>query len=502
MQVDFGALFVPFLTFLVALLTRSACFSLLTGIFCGSCILCEFDLFKSLSFAFSALVESLSASNLKVIVFLVMLGGIVALIKKTGVTASYAKLVGTKLRTRREVLLLTALLSSVFSLDDYFDCLTTGSIITPISKHRKVFPGRVAHVIHSITISCCVLVPISSWAAAISSTFVDSGVKDGLALFIKIIPFNFYAIVTIVSVVAVIYLDISIFKMKKEERKFLENSESTFFEDIGDGVDRNIKKNIGDFFLELVFPLFFLILSCVFGLLYTGGITEGKNFFSSLSNCDSSTGLLLGATIAYIFLFFLHVVFLRITKLGEFFNSITEGLKEMSGAVVILVLAWTLGNLTSNYFKISVFFENIIKSNISVLCWLPFTLFFISAVLSVSTGTSWGTFAILIPVVFPILQSHGAEQVLFSSLAAILSGAAFGDNVSPISDTTIMVSTSAGCPPLVHSFTQFPYAAINAAISAVCFLLAGFVHNAFVLILISFFLLGVALFFMKKISLC
>ena len=501
------SLLVPIVTMALALITKNAYFSLIVGIFFGSSLFCGLDAFRSSSFVFSVMEESLAGNNIKVIVFLVLLGSIVSLINKTGVSEIYADLIGKKVKTKRGVLLLTSFFSTIFFLDDYFNCLTTGNIVRPISEHKKIFPGRIAHVIHSTAIPICILVPISSWAAAISSTFTDSGASDGLSLFVRTIPYNFYALISLFSVLIVSIFDISFFTMKKEEIKFSKNSDSfgennikQTSEYINGGLCTSEKSSVKSFILKLVFPLLFLIVSCIFCLLYTGGITEGKNFLDSIANCDSSTGLLMGAAFSFGFMFLLYVVVLRIIKLGDFFNSISEGLKEMSGAIVVLVLAWSLGTLTSKYLKIGDLFANILKSNMAVACWIPLLLFAIAAVLSVATGTSWGTFAILIPVSFPVLQAQGSQSILLSSLAAILSGAAFGDNVSPISDTTIMASTSSGCNPLIHSFTQMPYAVVSASIASVCFLLAGFIQNVLLLLLVAVSLVVFSWFFIKKFS--
>ena len=500
----FESLAVPIITMALALITKNAYVSLIVGTFFGSLLYCNFDFMKSCFFVVSTLQESLSGSNISVLIFLVILGSIVVLINKTNISKVYAGLIGNKIKTKRGVLLLTGFLSSIFFLDDYFNCLTTGSIVTPLAKHKKIFPGRVAHVIHSTAIPVCILMPISSWAAAISSTLSDSGAMDGLALFTKLIPYNFYAILAVISVFFVSFFDISFFTMKKEEKKYVNNLAS------GNCAQKNLcvsslnesnEKLAKEFILKLVVPLLFLIVSCVFCLLYTGGITNGNNFFQAMSCCDSSKGLLLGAIFTFVFMFFLYVLVLRAINFRSFFDSITDGLKEMSSAVVILTLAWTLGTITSKYLKIGILISDILKSNLSVLTFVPVLLFLFSAALSLATGTSWGTFAILIPVAYPVLQCQGDTGILLASLAAILSGAAFGDNASPISDTTIMTATSAGCGPLVHSFTQLPYALVNASISIFCFILAGFIKNIFVLILSAVLMLSLALFLMKKWSL-
>ena len=505
----FETLAVPIITMALALITKNAYVSLIVGTFFGALLYCNFDFMKSCFFVVSTLQESLSGSNISVLIFLVILGSIVVLINKTNVSKVYAGLIGNKIKTKRGVLLLTGFLSSIFFLDDYFNCLTTGSIVTPLAKHKKIFPGRVAHVIHSTAIPVCILMPISSWAAAISSTLSDSGAQDGLALFTKLIPYNFYAILAVISVLAVSFFDISFFTMKKEEKKYIKNllNENDALEDpyvsiLNKSNEKTVKKYslAKEFILKLVVPLLFLIVSCVFCLLYTGGITNGNNFFQAMSCCDSSKGLLLGAIFTFVFMFFLYVLVLRTINFRSFFDSITDGLKEMSSAVVILTLAWTLGTITSKYLKIGILISDILKSNLSVLTFVPVLLFLFSAALSLATGTSWGTFAILIPVAYPVLQCHGDTSILLASLAAILSGAAFGDNASPISDTTIMTATSAGCGPLVHSFTQLPYALVNAFISIFCFILAGFIKNIFILILSAVLMLSLALFLMKKWS--
>ena len=497
------ALFVPIVTMVLALLTKNAYFSLLLGISFGSFFFCNFDLLKSANFAFSVMEESLAGNNIKVIAFLVLVGSIVCLIEGTGISKTYAKFVSKRVKTKRGVLLLTSFFSSLFFLDDYFNCLTTGSIVRPIAEHKKIFPGRIAHVIHSTAIPICILIPISSWAAAISSTLTDSGANDGLSLFIKTIPYNFYAIVSLISVVVVSIFDISVFSMGKEESKYLGNKKA--FTESQDNVEKKEKNNsdedlVKNFVLKLVLPLLFLVVSCIFCLLSTGGITQGKTILEAIANCDSASGLLMGAFFAFIFMFFLYVVFLRLMKLSDFFNSIASGLKEMSGAVLILTLAWTLGTLTSKYLKIGDLFSSILQGNMAVISFVPILLFSIAAVLSIATGTSWGTFAILIPVSFPVLQAQGSEGILLSSLAAILSGAAFGDNVSPISDTTIMSSASAGCNPLLHSFTQMPYAVINAFISFICFLISGFFQSSWILLLIAIFLVSVFWIFASKMK--
>lgn len=500
------SLMVPLIAIILALITKNAYVSLIVSTFFGALIYCGFDFMKSCSFIVSAMEESISGNNISVLVFLVMLGTIVVLINKTNVSKVYAGLIGNKIKTKKGVLLLTSVLSSIFFLDDYFNCLTTGSIITPLAKHKKIFPGKIAHVIHSTAIPVCILMPISSWGAAISSTLTDSGAPDGLALFNKIIPYNFYAIVTIFSVIVMSIFDISFFTMKKEENKYIKRisrGNLTFNEEDSKKRGEILASGhnlVKDFILKLVVPLVFLIVACVFSLLYTGGITKGNSFLKAVSCCDSSKGLLLGAIFTFAFMYVLYVVVLKAVKFSDFFCAIPEGLKEMAPAIVVLILAWTLGTITSKYLKIGDFIANIFKSNLYMLAWVPVILFFFSAVMSVSTGTSWGTFAILIPVAYPVLKGQEDYSVLLVSLAAILSGAAFGDNASPISDTTIMSATSANCEPLVHSFTQLPYALVNAVISAFCFALSGFVKNVWVLILIALFISATVLFFAEKVG--
>ena len=502
---------VPIVTITLALITKNAYISLIVGNFIGALIYCNFDFMNSCFFIVSTLQESLSGNNISVLIFLVILGAIVVLINKTNVSMLYTGLIGGKIKTKRGILLLTSILSSFFFLDDYFNCLTTGSIVAPLARHKKVFPGRVAHVIHSTAIPVCILVPISSWAAAISSTLSDSGASDGLALFTRLIPYNFYAILSVFSVFAVSFFDISFFAMKKEEKKYIRNiveEKNKLINSAEADLSANTENSalkcglVKDFILKLVLPLVFLIVSCVFCLLYTGGITKGNNFLQALSCCDSSKGLLLGSIFTFVFIFFLYVFILKAIKFRNFFDSITDGLKEMSSAIIILTLAWTLGTITSKYLKIGSLICDILKNNLSVLTFVPVLLFLFSAALSLATGTSWGTFAILIPVAYPVLHSQENTSILLASLAAILSGAAFGDNASPISDTTIMSATSAGCEPLIHSFTQLPYAVINALISIFCFILAGFIKNATLIILIALLMLTLVLFFIKKYCHC
>lgn len=498
---------VPIVAITLALITKNAYISLMVGSFIGALIYCNFDLMNSCFFIVSTLNESLSGNNINVLIFLVILGAIVVLINKTNISRVYAGFIGNKIKTKRGVLLLTGILSSIFFLDDYFSCLTTGSIVTPLARHKKIFPGRIAHVIHSTAIPVCILMPISSWAAAISSTLSDSGASDGLALFTRLIPYNFYAILSVFSVIAVSFFDISFFTMKKEEKKYIrsvveeKNKLSNLTErDFSTNTEKTVLKDslVKEFILKLVLPIVFLIVSCVFCLLYTGGITKGNNFLQALSYCDSSKGLLLGSIFTFVFMFFLYVLVLKAIKFRSFFDSIIDGLKEMSPAVVILTLAWTLGTIISKYLKIGSLICDVLKNNLGVLAFVPVLLFLFSAALSLATGTSWGTFAILIPVAYPVLHSQENTSILLASLAAILSGAAFGDNASPISDTTIMSATSAGCNPLIHSFTQLPYAVVNALISIFCFILAGFIKNATLIILIALLMLTLVLFFIKR----
>ena len=406
------ALLPPVIAIIFALKTKEVYISLLIGIVSGTLLLTNFHLVESLNLLFDTVVNCLSKpSNIRILIFLVMLGIIVTLMTKSGGSQAYGKWAKKKMKSSKQSLFSTFILGVVIFVDDYFNCLTVGSVMREITDEFKVSRAMLAYIIDSTAAPVCIIAPISSWAAAVSG--YTSG--DGFQLFLNTIPFNLYALLTIVMVCYVIGSEFHFGKMKKHELA-AQNGDVCFGDDsyqTNEEISYNQKGKV----LDLILPVIVLIMSCIIGMIYTGGFFDGKDLITAFSQCDASRGLVYGTFVTLIFVFILYIP-RKIISYNEFVECIPEGFKAMVPSILILVLAWSLGDLVSNQLQAGAFVYNTLQSASISTAILPACLFIVGAGLSFSTGTSWGTFGILIPMATSLFPEGSTMLVI--SIASIL----------------------------------------------------------------------------------
>lgn len=483
------ALLPPVIAIIFALKTKEVYISLLIGVVSGTLLLTNFHLVESLNLLFDTVVNCLSKpSNIGILIFLVMLGIIVTLMTKSGGSQAYGKWAKKKMKSSKQSLFSTFILGVVIFVDDYFNCLTVGSVMREITDEFKVSRAMLAYIIDSTAAPVCIIAPISSWAAAVSG--YTSG--DGFQLFLNTIPFNLYALLTIVMVCYVIGSEFHFGKMKKHELA-AQNGDVCFGDDsyqTNEEISYNQKGKV----LDLILPVIVLIMSCIIGMIYTGGFFDGKDLITAFSQCDASRGLVYGTFVTLVFVFILYIP-RKIISYNEFVECIPEGFKAMVPSILILVLAWSLGDLVSNQLQAGAFVYNTLQSASISTAILPACLFIVGSGLSFSTGTSWGTFGILIPMATSLFPEGSTMLVI--SIASILAGAVCGDHISPISDTTIMASTGAKCNHLYHVTTQIPYALVVASACFIGYLVAGFTQNLLLTLLSAFGSLFIIIFMIR-----
>ncbi|MCR5606299.1 MAG: Na+/H+ antiporter NhaC family protein [Treponema sp.] len=489
----FWSLLPPIVAIALALITKEVYSSLFIGIVIGAIFISAGSFPTFLSSIFSdGIVKQLSSSgNAGILVFLVVLGTMVALMNKAGGSAAFGRWAKAHIKSRIGAQIATICLGILIFIDDYFNCLTVGSVMRPVTDKYKVSREKLAYIIDSTAAPICIIMPISSWAAAVSG-FVKG--EDGLSLFIKAIPYNFYALFTILMMFLIVSLNFEYGTMKK----FEENSEKK-----ASNEDKESKKALKGTVFDLVFPIISLIVFCTLGMIYSGGFFEDGeakgNFITAFANSDASVGLVLGSFAALILTIILYTI-RKVLTFSESMACIPDGFKAMVPAILILTLAWTLKGVTDTL-GAATYVKGLVEGNAgSFLNFMPALIFAIGAFLAFSTGTSWGTFGILIPIIVDVFAETD-YSLMIVSISACMAGAVCGDHCSPISDTTIMASAGAQCQHVNHVSTQLPYAMTVASVSFVTYLVAGFTRNA----LISFvtgaaLLVGVLLFIKKKVS--
>ena len=423
--------------------------------------------------------------NVGILVFLVVLGAIVVLMNRAGGSRAYGEWAAKHIHTRVGASISTFLLGVLIFVDDYFNCLTVGSVMRPVTDKHKISRSKLAYIIDATAAPVCIIAPISSWAAAVSGT-VDG--VNGIQLFISTIPYNLYAILTLIMVIFVSVSNVDYGPMRTHEINAINGDLFTTRNSVYDKDDEpaHSKGKV----IDLILPVILLIAFCVIGMLYTGGLFEGANIIDAFANCDASVGLSLGS-IGALIVIMLYYMIRRVLKFTECMSSLVAGFKQMVPAILILVFAWTLKTMT-NQLGAAEFVRGIVESATAIQILLPLLLFVVALGLSFATGTSWGTFGILIPIVTGVFQSQLANvtdgtipSMVIVCISACLAGAVCGDHCSPISDTTIMASTGAQCDHVNHVSTQLPYALTVAGVAAVGYLLAGFVQNVFVVLGVS-----------------
>ena len=466
----FWSLVPPVVAIALALITKEVYSSLFIGIVIGGLFFSGFSFMGTLSHIFQdGLVKSLSDRyNVGILVFLVVLGTLVALMNKAGGSTAFGKWAKEHIKSKIGAQIATVVLGILIFIDDYFNCLTVGSVMRPVTDRHGLAREKLAYLIDSTAAPVCIIAPVSSWAAAVTG-FVEG--EDGFTLFLKAIPYNFYALFTIIAMFAIILADVSFGPMKK-------------FEGAVHNYEEEEMKNTGakGTVFDLVFPIATLIVLCILGMVYSGGFfasgEDKKGFVDAFSASDASVGLMLGSIGALVITIIAYLV-RRVLNFTNMMACLPEGFKAMVPAILILTLAWTLKGMTDSL-GAKEFVAGIVQSGAgSFMNFLPALVFVIAIFLAFATGTSWGTFGILIPIVVAVF-SNTDPTLMIISISACMAGAVCGDHCSPISDTTIMSSAGAQCVHVDHVSTQIPYAMSVAGISFVTYIIAGFVKNPFV----------------------
>ena len=479
----FWALIPPVVAIALALITKEAYSSLFIGIVVGALFYANFQPVMALdTLVNQGFIGSLADKwNAGIFLFLVILGILVALINQSGGSAAFGRWAQRNIKSRVGALLATFVLGVLIFVDDYFNCLTVGSVMRPVTDQHKISRAKLAYLIDATAAPVCMIAPISSWAAAVSSVAADLGPVSGIELFVRAIPYNFYSLLTLVFVIGLAVMKFDYGPMKLAETKAMLEGDLGAIEDDDVAAAENSRSRV----LDLVLPVVCLIVLCVLGMVYVGGLFQGAGFIDAFANTDASVGLPWGALIALI-LTIVYLVARRVMTFKEAMACIPKGFIAMVPAILILTFALTLKGMTG-LLGADEYVAGLMKHAAAGLAnFLPAVIFLVACFLAFATGTSWGTFGILIPIVLPIFQN--SPELLTIGISACLAGAVCGDHCSPISDTTIMASAGALCDHVSHVSTQLPYAITVAAISFVCFILAGLIQNALICLA-----LGVAL---------
>ncbi len=488
------ALLPPVIAIALALITKEVYSSLFVGIVIGGLLYSAYSFEGTVLHVFQGGIVSVLSDgyNIGILVFLVILGAMVALMNKAGGSAAFGRWAAQHIKSRVGAQLATVALGVLIFIDDYFNCLTVGSVMRPVTDKHKVSRAKLAYLIDATAAPVCIIAPISSWAAAVAS-YVEDG--NGLSLFIKAIPFNFYAILTIVMMIGMAVMKMEFGPMARFERSAQNDGDLWGGKNPYAGAAGEEEEEKG-IVLDLVLPIVVLIISCVVGMIYSGGFFEGASFVEAFSGSDASVGLMLGSVFALAFTI-LYYCLRKTMTFRQTMDCIPEGFRAMVPAILILTFAWSLKAMTDSL-GAKVFVEGVVKGSAGAFqAFLPAVVFLIGCFLAFATGTSWGTFGILIPItlsVFPLTDPLGVVCV-----SACMAGAVCGDHCSPISDTTIMASAGAQCDHVDHVSTQLPYAITAAAVSFVSYLFAGFVPNALIALPVSILLMVGTLFAMKTI---
>jgi Na+/H+ antiporter NhaC len=488
------ALLPPLVAIILALITKEVYSSLFVGIVVGALLYSGFKFEGTVTQIFEGgIIKVLSDSyNVGILIFLVILGSVVCMMNKAGGSAAFGRWASKKIHTRVGAELAAIILGILIFIDDYFNCLTVGSVMRPVTDRHHVSRAKFAYLIDATAAPVCIIAPISSWAAAVSG-FVEG--QDGLAIFVRTIPYNFYAILTIVMMVGMVLMKTEFGAMKTHEINALNGDLYTTsarpYENATDDETPNPRGKV----IDLVIPIVVLVICCVISMIYTGGFFSGTDFVTAFSQSDASVGLAMGSAFGLVFAIIFYMI-RRVVNFRDCMGCIPEGFKAMVPAIMILTFAWTLKAMTDSL-GAAVFVEEAMRSvagGIEVI--LPAIIFLVGCGLAFATGTSWGTFGILIPIVVAVFEKSSPEMMIIS-MSACMAGAVCGDHCSPISDTTIMASAGAQCDHVTHVSTQLPYAIVAAAVSFVTYIVAGFVKTAWIALPVGIVLMLIVLFVIK-----
>ena len=496
MYASFWALIPPVVAIALALVTKEVYSSLFVGILIGGLFYSGFTFETTITHVFQdGIVGVLSDSyNVGILVFLVVLGVMVCLMNKAGGSAAFGRWASVHIKSRAGAQLATILLGVLIFIDDYFNCLTVGSVMRPVTDKHNISRAKLSYLIDATAAPVCIIAPISSWAAAVTG-FVEG--EDGFSIFIRAIPYNYYAILTIVMMIIIVILKIDYGPMKLHEKNALDGDLYTTPDRPYANAEEDVDESKGTV-VDLVFPIVVLIVCCVIGMIYTGGFFGGAGFVEAFSNSDASVGLMLGSFFALVITIVFYAV-RKVLKFSESMACVPDGFKAMVPAILILTFAWTLKAMTDSLGAAEYVAGMMESASDGLVNLLPAIIFLVGCFLAFATGTSWGTFGILIPIVVNVFAGTN-ETMMIMSISACMAGAVCGDHCSPISDTTIMASAGAQCNHVNHVTTQLPYAVTVAAVSFVTYLLAGFVKNAFICLPIGIVLMVGTLIMIQKIT--
>ena len=492
----FWALVPPVVAIGLALITKEVYSSLFIGVLMGGILYSGFSFEGTITHIFEdGMISVLSDSyNVGILIFLVILGAMVCLMNRAGGSAAFGQFAADHIKGRVGAELATILLGCLIFIDDYFNCLTVGSVMRPVTDKFKVSRAKLAYLIDATAAPICIIAPISSWAAAVTG-FVEG--EDGFSIFVRAIPYNFYAILTIVMMIGMVLLRTEFGSMKFHEKNALKGDLYTTPGRPYD-TEKQPEVSVRGTVLDLLIPIISLIICCMVGMLYTGGFFSGEDFVTAFSQSDASLGLTMGSFFGLLITIGLYQV-RRVLKFSECMACIPEGFKSMVPAIMILSFAWTLKAMTDSL-GADVYVATVVASSArSFLNFLPAIIFVVGCFLAFATGTSWGTFGILIPIVVAVFENSNPDLMIIS-ISACMAGAVCGDHCSPISDTTIMASAGAQCEHVNHVTTQLPYAVTAAAVSFVSYIIAGFVQSAWIALPIAIALMVVTMFVIRAVN--
>lgn len=491
------ALLPPVVAIGLALITKEVYSSLFIGIVVGGFLYSNFGFEGTFTHVLQdGIIMNLSDSyNVGILVFLVTLGIIVCLMNMTGGSAAFGRWAGTKIKTRTGAQLTTILLGCLIFVDDYFNCLTVGSVMRPITESHRVSKAKLSYLIDATAAPVCIIAPVSSWAAAVSG-FVEG--EDGFAVFIRAIPWNYYALLTIFFMFMTTILRIDFGPMRKHEENAIKYNDIYTTPERPFADSENVKVNENGKVIDLVIPVVIIIICCVTGIVYSGGLFSGTPFLDSFANSDAAVGLSTGGLFALIIVI-IYYMCRRAISFRDAMDQVPNGFQAMIAPILILTFAWTLKTMTDSL-GAAPFVAGIIQSSAGALQSLvPAVVFLVGCGLGFATGTSWGTFGVLIPIVIAAFGGQPEyETLMYISISACMGGAVMGDHCSPISDTTIMASAGAQCYHINHVNTQLPYAILVAVVSCVGYVFAGFIQNVVINLIISFILMTLVLLVIRK----
>ena len=496
MYATFWSLVPAFVAIILALITKEVYSSLFLGILVGGIFYSGFNFEGTVNHVFqTGFIGVLSDSyNVGILVFLVILGSMVSMMNKAGGSAAFGRWASTHIKGRVGAQLATVLLGCLIFIDDYFNCLTVGSVMRPVTDKHKISRAKLAYIIDATAAPVCIIAPISSWAAAVTG-FVEGA--DGFSIFIRAIPYNFYALLTIVMMIVLVVAKVEYGPMKQHELNALKGDLHTTPAGCNDTFDDDVAGNPNGKVVDLVLPVVALIICCIIGMIYTGGFFDGVGIVEAFSGCDASVGLAYGSFFGLVFTIIFYMA-RRVLSFKDCMNSLPEGFKAMVPAILILTMAWSLKAMTDSL-GAAPYVEALVRGSASSLMnFLPAIIFLVGCILAFASGTSWGTFGILIPIV---VEAFAADQtMMIIAISACMAGAVCGAHCSPISDTTIMASAGAQSNHINHVNTQLPYAITVAAVSFVTYIVAGFVKSAWIALPVGIVLMVATLLVLRKMN--